>query len=462
MDTFTPGSNADESVLYPDSHYKTRGRTPPSQRDRLARMRSPTPRGQGQHGPMCVCEMCNCGKHCCPAHGRKKAPFEAQSSYGQAFKGYAASELTETPQPKMEKRERSQTRFEGEASYQRDYQPPPADAFALALSQTKPQDNGRRKTPPKNPKGRAVFEGNSAYQRDYTPPPKDAFGQRTQEVTMTRVQAPKDKSSSRALFDGMSSSRRDFKPPPPDALRQNSAPPPELSRRMPQVKNEKARKGAVFEGTSQARRDYTPPPRDAYGRKESAPDTVGRTNNPSAAPRKFEGESMARRDFVPPPKDAYGAPKLPPEALAERGILGKSRSAPKFDGTSTHQREFAPPTREAYGQGSDTGRDTTPTRTLSRPRSARFEGASTSASHYTQPPKDAYSMATASTTQDLKRSGNKVSDNRDFQSTSARNYVRPPPPVQRCRASLLMAEGPPTPGSGRDHVYYDPATKSWY
>merc|ERR1719345_137727 len=49
---------------YDETVYKSRGRGSPTTRDQS--VRTPTP---GGHPPCCVCELCNCGKHCCPTHG---------------------------------------------------------------------------------------------------------------------------------------------------------------------------------------------------------------------------------------------------------------------------------------------------------------------------------------------------------------------------------------------------------
>merc|ERR1719440_1891950 len=73
-------------------------------RDADARQKAPAP-----HGAQCLCELCSCSKnHRCPVHG-EKSPQKAKS----------------------------RSRFEGEASYMRDYVAPPGEAYRGAFANDK-------------------------------------------------------------------------------------------------------------------------------------------------------------------------------------------------------------------------------------------------------------------------------------------------------------------------------------
>lgn len=425
----------EESPARDDAYYKARGRDSPTRRDRSARPAA----SPGAHPPCCVCEACTCGGHCCPSHGSKK------------------------PQ------EKPRSRFEGQSSHARDYVAPPAEALRDAFP---PGERGPAPSTPIKPSGsRPKFEGMSNSRRDYTPPPVEAY--RATQVPESKQKMP----NSRPPFEGQSMHKRDFVAPPMEAYQG-----PEKGTTTPT-----RRKGAPFEGESMNRRDFVPPPREAYVGNQPAPGKGDGDKRPTGRRPPFEGEAMSKRDYVAPPAEAYQ--KLAPAAEKSR-TASKPRTA--FEGQTSQQRDFVSPPQEAYdnkGPGpsqskpkprsatrfegeSQARRDyVAPPREAyqapeapenqAKPRAAsRFEGESMSRSHYTNPPKDAYARPEMGADSGKKRPEGK--ETRDFQSNAARSYGAPPV-ASRCRAEVMLEDngGPPTPGSGRQHVYWDPSSKKW-
>lgn len=197
-----------------EAFYRSHSRGSPTRRDRTARSSPPA-----AHPPCCVCEMCTCGKHSCPKHGVKKTG--------------------RTP--------RVRSRFEGQASYARDYVPPPVEALRDAFGP--PREAEGPQGSPRSPTGRRPpFEGSSSYKRDYTTPPLEAFkSSRGVDVTPPKGRRPP--------FEGQSSSRRDYQAPPPEAYAKEK----EKKRAA-----SSAGKRPPFEGQAMHKKDYAPPPKEAY------------------------------------------------------------------------------------------------------------------------------------------------------------------------------------------------------
>lgn len=459
-DTLKPGDMMQSENFYsPDGSnfdtqfYKQRGRSMPTEKDRNTRANSP-----GAHPPMCVCELCNCGAHACPAHGTSK-------------------------------KVRPRGRFEGQSSYFRDYVPPPSEALAAAFpAQAKEQSGPPQPTMDRKPTGaRPKFEGSSSYHRDYVPPPREALNTPMDgPVTPAKQQLPR----TRPPFEGLSSNKRDFVPPPSEAY--TRAP----QQKETTVPSGSRRKGAPFEGESMMRRDYQAPPKEVYSRSQPPPRKDG--PNPKGTRPPFEGEAMSRREYRPPPPEAYIKQNNKQSALTEtRDKTSKSR--PPFEGETSQKRDFVSPPKEAYNTGQSPAKSTLdrqPSRTKSRfeadssmrrdfvppPREAykqsempsgegpakknrsntRFQGESMSRSHYVAPPREAYDSSFPKQEEGAKRTNlEKPRDGRNFDTTFAKSFGAPPVQVG-CRSAMLMAENqPPTPGSGREHVYWDPVGKKW-
>lgn len=275
---------------------------------------------------------------------------------------------------------RARSRFEGVASYARDYLPPPTEALLEAFPSFKdasriPETPVAEPSPKKG--GRAVFEGVSGYQRDYPPPPKEAL----KRSVLAKASSEKQTTGARPPFDAVSMNKRDFPAPPAEVYRQNRDAskmrqkgddlPPSTGKRPP------------FEGQSMSKRDYASPPKEAYMReKPQRSSELEDASKPSKS--RFDATSAQKRDFVAPPSEAYS------KRSGSAPATGDSRSGKparaRFEGESQSRRDFVPPPREAYNAAfATTGESKKPARVVSR-----FQSKSTSSSHYTAPPKEAY------------------------------------------------------------------------
>lgn len=182
-----------KSAGFDESFYKSRGRGSPTLRDLEAKQQS------GGQSALCICELCDCGKHSCPVHGTgKKASkprpkFDANSTYRADFTPKNIEDLS--PAASTIKHPKQYRAFDGESSTRRDFTPPPQGAYPQ-------QSNDGTKSVPN--RVRPKFDGQSVMRRDFTPPPRAAQDGSTASATKTKT------IKSRPPFDAMSTYDSDF------------------------------------------------------------------------------------------------------------------------------------------------------------------------------------------------------------------------------------------------------------
>eukprot|EP00928_Gymnodinium_smaydae_P010313 TRINITY_DN1387_c0_g1_i3.p1 TRINITY_DN1387_c0_g1~~TRINITY_DN1387_c0_g1_i3.p1 ORF type:complete len:1134 (+),score=185.44 TRINITY_DN1387_c0_g1_i3:62-3403(+) len=320
--------------------------------------------------------------------------------------GHLRSKLGESQDAKHHSKAQH-TRFQGESSMRRDYQPPPPQLGRLLREPYTPKDymsSPRRgpdacfeasssavasparsaSHPPRSTQREEVRLGSgcelrTSMQRDYQAPPVgaflDAFRNRRGSMSLT---AP----ATAAKFDGQSSMRLAFQPPPADALRAafsqdfgaagarspagmaapraraRSAPPC-----RPRASSGSSASGAGFGDSpaSAARLEGARRPQRSGSCDRVAGVATGAAGAgtpvrasaswaPAGGASVFDAVSSMRRDFQPPPADAFRQAFA--AGACARSAAGsscpatparRSQSQVRFEGESSMRRDFAPP-----------------------------------------------------------------------------------------------------------------------
>lgn len=310
------------------------------------------------------------------------------------------------------------------------------------------------------------FKGNSAYREDY--PGHDAAAVR--QASVPNRSSDDRLAGERPKFEGISTQNLDYRAPPNEALKAALRAPPQKTWVKPSTR---------LEGETSYNHDYTRKTADPNQFVQRARDTSAMTSEnrprfegetsyrhdyyekrvqrepppPARAPpasRKFEGTSHSRDAFRPFDKQDYLY-----ALQATASPVREQREPTRFEGQPSHRLDFCAPPRDAY-KPADSAR---PVQTTTASR--KFSGHTNY--HDSYPAHDVAAMREAHGVSTKPEAGSKGrQEDRTFQTTATSDY-KAPPPSRPCKAGQRIKEvSPPTPSSGREHVYFDEALHRWY